>query len=290
MSDDPRSRRTVAGVVLTIGLLAGCGSIAGGGVATPSPSETVTPAPVPTEVPTPTPVEQLAPGITRNGVKDPLTLAEAHESVLSTRSETVKLRREVRYANGDLRSLRIQETWVTADRRQFHTVITVNGSFPPFRGDRLEFYSDGQSIYQATVIPNRSSYYRLPIDRYREQNDIDVVLSSPDAGTVFLLFTVMDTREADLIVGQRMLRYRLTSRHLVRPSMLAEAEDVTEPRNATLRAIVDERGVLREYTLRYDATVDGRNVTVTKSGIHTAIEHTTVDPPQWVPTAMNRTA
>ncbi len=292
MPDIPgnRSRRRVAGIVIAIALLAGCGSLSGGGVPSASPDETVTPAPVPTEAPTPTPIEQLAPGITENGVQDPLTLAEAHESELSNRSETVKLRREVRYANGDLRALRIQESRVSADRRQFHTVITSEGSFPPFRGDRLEFYSDGQTILQATVLPNQSSYYRLPLDRYREQNNIDVVLSSPDAGTVFLLFTVMDTRLADRIVGQRLIRYRLTSRRLVRPGMLAEAEDVTDPRNATLRAIVDERGILREYTLRYDATVDGRNVTVTKSGVHTAVGHTTVDRPEWVQTALNRTA
>lgn len=277
-------------VVITIGFLTGCGSIPGDGVARDADQTGVTPAPVPTEVSSPTPVEALVPGLTRRGVIDPLALAEAHESFLASRSETVRLRRVIRYENGDLRSRRVQVTRVTADRRRFHTVITVAGPHPPFFGDRLEFYSDGQTVVQATVLPNRTSFFRIPLERYRAENDIDVVLSSPDAGTVFLLFAAIETRMTVSIERSGRTRYRLRGTRLLRPGMLAEAEDVRNPRNVSLSAVVDDRGVLLEYSLRFDATLDDRNVTVAKSGSHSAIGNTTVEPPEWLARARNRTA
>lgn len=277
-------------VVIAIGILTGCASIPGEEVAGDADRTVVTPAPVPTEVPRPTPVEALAPGLTRQGVIDPLAVAEAHESLLASRSETVRLRRAVRYENGDLRSRRVQETRVTGDRRRFHTVITVAGPHPPFFGDRLEFYSDGQTVVQATVLPNRTSFFRIPLKRYRAENDIDVVLSSPDAGAVFLLFAAIETRMTASIERPGRTRYRLRGTRLLRPGMLAEAEDVRNPRNVSLSAVVDERGVLVQYSLRFDAILDGRNVTVAKSGSHSAIGNTTVEPPEWLGSEGNRTA
>lgn len=292
MFDEPTISRNSRAflVVIAIVMLAGCGSIAGSGVSDGPDRTALTPAPVPTELPSPTPVETVAPGVTRSGVIDPLALAEAHESYLASRSETVRLRRVVRYENGDLRSRRVQETRVSADRRRFHTVITVAGPQPPFFGDRLEFYSDGQTLLQATFLPNRSSFYRIPLEQYRDQNDIDVVLSSPDAGTVFLLFAAVETRVTARIERAGRIRYRLRSTRLVRPGMLAEAEDVQNPRNVSLFAVVDERGVLMEFSLRFEATLDGRDVAVAKAGTHTAIGATTVEPPEWFANERNRTA
>lgn len=270
--------------------LAGCGSIAVGGPSPEPDGTTVTPAPIPTERPTPTPVDQLAPGLTGNGVVDPLALAEAHESVLSVRSETVRLRRDVRYVNGELRSRRVQVTRVSANRQRFHTAITVGGSYPPFAGDRLEFYSNGNLLLQATFLPDHRSFFRLPLAEYREQNDVDVVISSPDAGTVYLLFAVVETRVTARVDRPDGTRYRVRGTQLVRPGTLAEAEDVRDPRNVSLSAVIDERGVVLDFTLRYDARIGNRSVTVVSSGTHTAIGNTTVPRPPWVATALNRTA
>ena len=275
-------------VLVVVGSIAGCSTITP--TSTDRPRQSVTPAPVPTEPTEPTPLPELAPGLTARGVVDPLALAAAHESELSSLSETVRLRRVVRYANGQLRSERIQVTRVSANRSRFHTIITVDGSYPPFIGDRLDFYSNGETVIQATILPNRSSFFRIPLKRYREENSIENVISSPDAGQVFLLFAVMETKVVARVERAGVMRYRLRATRLVRPATLAEAEDVDDPHNVSMTAIVDERGVLLEYTLRYDATVDGRRVTVISSGAHTAIGETTVHRPNWIDAAQNRTA
>lgn len=274
-------------VIVMVGSLAGCSSMAP--VSTEQPRTSITPAPVPTEPAEPTPIPELAPGLTARGVVDPLALAAAHETALSSRSETVRLRRVVRYANGELRSERIQVTKVNANRSRFHTVITVDGSYPPFFGDRLEFYTDGETLIQATILPNRSSFFRIPLERYREQNSIENVISSPDAGQVFLLFATVETRVVARVERAGRMQYRLRSTHLVRPGTLAEAEDVDDPHNVSLTAVVDQRGILLEFTLRYDATIDGRPVTVISSGSHSAIGRTTVPRPTWLELARNRT-
>ena len=274
-------------LVVIVVSFAGCSSIA-----TPStdqPPGAITAAPVPTNPAEPTPVPELAPGLTARGVVDPLALASAHETELSSHSETVRLRRVVTYADDELRSKRIQVTRVNANRSRFHTIITVDGSYPPFYGDRLEFYTDGETLIQATVLPNQSSYFQIPLERYREQNSIQNVISSPDAGQVFLLFAVVETRVIARIERSGRVRYRLESTRLRRPGTLAEAEDVDNPQNVSLTAVVDERGILLEYTLSYNASIDGQPVTVVSSGSHSAIGETTVPRPKWVDSALNRT-
>lgn len=276
------ARRRPYDTLLAVALLlaAGCSGLAG------DPTPTVTPAPVPTDTPVRTPVPALAPGVTADGVEDPLALVEAHDSALRGTSRTVRLVRTIRYPNGTLVARRVQVTRIAADGERFHTIIDTGGpEVTSFRG-RIEFWSDGSRLFQEITFDNRTSYAAMPLEAYERQSSIRI--TSPGGETFFLPVIAVETRVTGRVTRNGTTLYRLEGT-AARPDLLASATDADEPHNATLRALVDARGVVHEFRLAYDGTLDGRPVRVVLTGRYTGVGTTIVDRPSWYRAALNAT-
>jgi hypothetical protein len=92
-----------------------------------------------------------------------------------------------------------------------------------------------------------------------------------------------DLRTADRRVVDGSTRYRFVGslrRDRIDPPTL-----VTDPRDGRIEAVVTERGVVRRYRLSYDATLEGRPVTVVKTHAVVGIGRTTVPQPGWLDAA-----
>lgn len=281
MTVAPDRHRVLVAVLV---VLAGCS-----GLAEPreAPSVEVTPAPVPTDTPTPAP-PQLAPGVTAEGVVDPRALADAHAAVLRNTSKTVRTNETSWYAGyWVLRSHRHQVTRVAADPDRFHTAIEVDGPAAPFSAYRVEFWSDGERLLRRTV--DRDGIETAVVPPESRRNRTDAVVGRPDSRTVPFLFGLVETRVTSTFVRNGTTVYWIESTGLLRPRALASAENVSDPHDVELRALVDSRGFVRSLRFAYAARVDGRRIWVQWTTRYTDVGTTTVDRPAWYDGAVNAT-
>lgn len=245
-------------------LLAGCGGFAGFG----DPTPTLTPAEIPTET-TPTPRPWLAPGVTDAGVVDPTVLAAAHATTLRETTYTTLWNTTERTANGTLRFRSVTSARVGTGQRRYHYVHTNrrNGTVR-----RVERWSDGDRVLvlspngtvgvaRGTSDEPLSPERALPIDLTAERG-------------IERVFRAIETRVAGRSAVNGTTHYRLEGRGI-------RAPNPTPLRNASLSAIVDERGVVHEYRLAYTTRRVDEPVRVVVVVRFTGIGETTVERPAW---------
>lgn len=270
----PRSAAAVACAALLV--LAGCGAVTSGDGGTPT--TTLTPVEVPDDA-----IGDLAPGIGERRVTDRETVASVHRSVLTASSYRLDYRQVVEGPNGTLSTIQWNATAVperrayTVSRSQRSARLYV-GTGPDARIDL--WFHDG-------VVRNRF----IPADRQPRYWGYDEAvgagrLRAPTrtAETVATLaafeYRIVDRRTVD---GTRL--YTLRSTGLADPSLLDVPFVLDRPRNATLRAVVSETGVVRSYDLRYDARHRESHVRVRTSYAVSGVGTTTLPRPAWLTTA-----
>lgn len=249
------------------------------GAARTDRTATLTPVAVPTSPPTgspvlSTPVEwELAPGVTGTGVVDPFALATTHRRTLRDRSfrlvRTLNLTRQ----NGTLVRRTTRRATVAPNASRLHVVYT--GSYPIRAvAPRIELWWAGGP-----------ALFRLSGDgdvQYRRADDValaglvgELTLEDRIAG----LLSVTDTR----VVGREPddpVRVILVADGVGSESVLRLSPFLRDPRNVTVSLEVDIDGVVYEYRIAYDATLDGEGVRVVRRARFTFVEEP-AEPPAW---------
>lgn len=259
-------RTRVAALALLV-LLAGCGGTVG---STDTAEPTVTPAPVPgtpEDGPRPTPDFVSAPGIGQTGVVNAGALVGAHATVLGRTSFTAYINSTRRLPNGTVQSRYERRIQFAAEKDRFYYVLEQmdrRGSSMSRR--TIERWSGGQRVVQLSTVGDRRTSRIL--------RDTEPSRSFPENATnrvdLYRLFTVVDTELVEVFE-----RGGTTEFHLV-----GGPQRVPPLRNVTLRAVVDERGVITEYTVAY--TVGPEPIRVVVSARYERIGTTRVARPHWV--------
>lgn len=259
-------------------VLAGCS-----GFAPTNTETTMTPAPVPTGQATPvnrpaTPAEGL----------DARAVSFRHGAALTERSYTVHERTVVRYENGTVRSNLAIVRHVA--RGTYAATVNATGERHPLGAGRVrgEFWSDGPRLLY-TLTSDRTTYGVIDPANYSFWTNRYVALAYPRPGrTVYTPFRVTTARIAERTTAPT--RFRVVGNDTTAPQLIDVPPGVSAPRNASLRAHVDQNGIVRYYRFRYEATADGAPVTVTTVVRYEDIGRTTVERPGWYEKAVNESA
>jgi len=243
-------------------LLAGCGGVASG-PATETPR--VTPVEVPTT--TPQPDRFVAPGMTADRLVDPGALQQSHAATLANTSHTFREVVTRRAPNGTLLS-------------RYVTLVTRNGTTIRYRfdGDRragddgpwpVDRYVTGDRVYTARTNGTATTY---AVDAVSETGRRVPLSPSDYAASVTRVFGLLPIQVEETVRSGDRTRYYLET---------AEPRDVPPLRNATFTGAVTPEGVIDDYRVSYEASRDGRPVTVTVTVSIDDLGTTRVARPVW---------
>jgi hypothetical protein len=280
-------------------VLAGCGGVwpvddpASGGVDGDATS-TVTPAPLPEEEP------EFPPGVDRRGVVDAERLAEAHGTAIANASYTVRSNRTVEYANGSLRSSLVVEVALARNRTFLATAATAGPGAPVFLGvppARATFWSNGSLYVRRFTTRGETTYNQFDPGqqfagtwRYWART-VPFGGRSGRPGSFYTeTLGVVPTRVTGRETAGNASLVHLVGRGSpgsVEGTPLDGGGSLGSARNVSLRATVDQRGVVRSLSLDYDATADGRPVHVSWTVHYRAVGRTTVGRPSWFDRAVD---
>ena len=275
------SRAPLATAVVALVVLAGCGS-AVAPAPDGTPTRTVTPAPVPvpqqTEAPQSRRPSELAPGLSAEGVFDPVRLADAHAAALSNASFTAVRKERRRYANGSLRSRYRSAVRVSAGGDRFRYELNQTDLRDGRTSEqRLARYSDGSTVYVATTRGGKTTYSVVGgSETPAEPSTVLPGNATARFGVLRLFgslrFDVLDRRTVD-------------GRTVYRVGVENDSRTLGGLRNVTMNATVREDGLVTAYRLGYD--VDDIRVAVVVE--FRRVGETRVTPPEWLPAARNAT-
>jgi len=261
------SRPALALAACLLVVAAGCN--AGG-------APTVTPAPVPEEGPATG--SELAPGVSRSEVTDPLRLATAHSRRLANSSFRRVTTLTVRQGGDTLRSS-VETVRADAATGRYSVSVSQNAStgYPvqPFAA-RVQLWRNG-SVRLVRFVQTDTVNYRVERD---PSGPVPVEMLS-DGGRTAAVLEVFALE----VLGRGEDGYRFRSTRLLAPSGLDPPAALENPRNASLTVVITEQGLVRRYTVRYEATLDGEPVVVSRSSRITGVGATAVGPPGWAEAA-----
>lgn len=264
-------------------------AVAGYGVYSAAPQQTgevpVASAATTTQTPVPTttgPPEQLAPGLTRDGVTDASTLAGAHADQVRNDSYTVVVAGTTWNANRSVYWRVDSYARVGAGGSPVLFVWNTSGVPPDvstLRSDIAIWHNDTQSFARHVDANGTAHYHRSAPER-------DVLGSTPGRGpAIRSLFGAVNTTVVERIERNDTTLYRVVSTAQPR-SMVSD-----RPRsNYSLSALVDSSGLVHRYRVSYDVHEDGRTLHRSRTWRLSAIGTTTVGEPAWLDDAVNATA
>ncbi|WP_299265881.1 hypothetical protein [Halorientalis sp.] len=254
---------TAAAALCLLAVLAGCGGVLDDR-ATPAPVE-VGNASVPT-------------GITADEV-DASTLAASHDVVLGSTNYTVRVS-EVITTNGTVlrNATRNRRVSQGADRYLFRRTQYASGFPTSSLAPVLTYWYDG-----TTVVQRIGTGAGIRVDRFSAgpSGPLNDPTSHRGIARIFKSFELQPNRT----LGDGPVR--LTTVRLSNPQTAPTPSFVGSPRNATLTALVDDRGYIRSYRLAYDADASAVSepVRVVRRVRFTDLGATTVERPTWAEAA-----
>jgi hypothetical protein len=269
-------------------LLSGCNAFSGGDTAE---TPLVTPADVPTEEPRS--VRGFAPGLTRQGVVDPIALGRAHEVTLTNTSYTVLSKHTVRYPNGTIRTRGTTTTQVvdSADRyymirEQYRPTVDDANHTSMMRA----YWSDGTRVLVAVSRNNNTIYKNNKLSPKTHSYIYDY----QQGKRFFDLFSAIDTHIVNHTTRNGTMLYRLALTEITQPNLLMEVgHRYKNSRNITFYAVIDSRGLVHEYRLAYTATLtetsQPTSIRTVETVHYTRIGNTTVERPPWYHAANSTT-
>jgi hypothetical protein len=259
-------------------VLAGCNGLVLGGDETST--STLTPVAVPTDEPTPTPVSRLAPGLTGQGVTNAFALGEAHASALDDTSYTMRESHTVEYANGTVYNHGTTDVRLTTNESRYSLHQNASGTL--FGGGTFAraIWSNGERVITAETT-NDSTSYDAP--RNVEGEPIPpreaLMFDSTKRQQLYAYLGAVETRVTDRTTRNGTTLYRVAATNVTDPA--AFEVQWTNPRNLSLVALVDSRGLVHEYRLDYTATLGGSPVDINRRVRYTDLGNTTVERPPW---------
>jgi len=270
------TRHLAALALLGVLALAGCAGLFGS-----DPTGTTTPpsaaAPV-ASTPTPSPGGgAYPPGLSENGVDNASELARTHRALLANRSHTKLVNETTRYANGSLRyRTRTRARSVPTDGEpRYHTVQTFAGPAQ----ERLSPYPEAERI-------ERYAAERTGVHIVRPDGSNTELVSRSDLHREVLevTFHAFDVRLAPPTACGDLTCYRLRSTKLTAPERLGQSlvrRAGWEVTQGSLVALVDERGLVREYRVEYAVETPSESYTTVRTVGITAVGNTSLERPAW---------
>lgn len=277
----------VAGVLLVVAI-AGCSGLPG---IDTRPAVTVTPAAVPGD---PTSTATATPDARSAGrpFSDPAAMAAAHRAVLANTSYTVVATQTVRFpATGRTARWRMFGRFA-ADGQVLIETVRDGAAFGRRAPLRVDYYADGRVIVEA-FRPHGSAAVNVVDARRYDVPPRDVVPADPQLeGELARVLGSTSIQSLSRVMAEEQPyeRVRVTATGPAsgaRSPRLAPGESATD---LTARLVIDERGLVHEYHLRYDAWLGGEPVRVTRTVRYVAIGSTHVERPPWAAMALNDTA
>ena len=272
-------------------VLAGCSGFSGAGPdsgGSDASRANVTPAPVPA-VDTP---ERLAPGLTADGVTNASALADAHDAAVRRASVTVRSNRSIEYANGTLR----QRTTGTVRVGRNGTAYAARYEFTgrplwldPDSPDIVRtgyYWSAGERTLRTVAFANETTRYEdlsaalgASVRRSLTRPGQEYERLLEDTETRVIARTTRNGRELYVVEASGM-----TSQYF------SWYRGFENPRDATMRLLVDERGVVRRHRFAYTATIEATaTVRIVERVRYTDLGNTTVERPPWYDEALRAT-
>ncbi len=242
-----------------------------------APTPTVTPAPVPDSgEPTGT---GIAPGVSRAGITDPVRLEGAHRRALANTSFHRKTMLTVRQQG---RTVRSSVETVQADTTAGRYNVTLRErtspdySIRPF-ASRIQLWGNS-SVRLVRFVRINEVNYRVERDPPRS-TPIEELADSARAAALLDAFAVR-------VTGRTDDGYRLRSTRLLVPAALDTPSVFEGVHNASLTAVVTERGLVKRYRVRYEGEINDEPAVVVLTSRITSVGATTVEPPDWAAEAV----
>lgn len=268
--------------VALLAVLAGCSGLQ------PAPAEpvSVTPAEVPQAESTPTTPTATAPGRS-TAAADYSAVAGAHRSLLGNASYTVHATQTIRYPEAGRHGVRQLSGRFDAAGR-FHAELTRSGTVYGVTSPTLtRYYADGQ---QVLVQPGRNRSEGVRVTARDELEDPTAVLPMDPRFASELRQVFATTRVVNLTQlardGHPYQRVLVRVRGPVERSPPPPLVSTTVIRNLTAAIVIDERGFVQRFSVRYDASIVGKPAIVTLSARYEAVGDTTVERPAWAERAL----
>lgn len=222
----------------------------------------------------PTQETDLPPGLSADGVTDPLALADAHQEALRDASYTISTTHEVRRPNGTLIGHGTTTSKVAPGGESFHTVATrtyrsANGSLG-LEHVETATWVDGDRAVTARDLPDRPT-------EYGERSAANPSLR-PETGwdDLYTAFSSVNTTVATQTEQNGTTLYKVVS------TSQPESESVYAG-DATYSAVafVGSDGIVRTFRQTYPTTYDDRPAIATRTVRVTAVGDTDVERPAW---------
>ena len=227
----------------------------------------------------------VAPGLTEDGLADPVALADAHADSLDGESLTFEERRVQRYDDGSVRWRENRTVRAASNRTRYLMVTDLVGR--PMLGDdggRAEVFADGDRIYRSVQTANGSwtDVLREADGDPAKPRRVPIDLARSDE--IYVLLNVFDVNGSENVerLAPDSQRYRLRSSTIDTPELLASRLELDEVRNATLEAVVTPDGRVEEYRVGYEGVHDGAVVRGEATVWYDEVGETTVEVPDWV--------
>lgn len=216
---------------------------------------------------------EYPPGLSPEGVTDPLALADAHRDALRNASYTATTVHAIRRPNGSLLSQGTTTSRVASGGASYYTVTTQSqaNATRPLGIVRFELgvWANETSAVLARQVADRDPTYRQVT---RERAPFD-----PDANWELLYSAFGAT---DTTVVEESERDGTTLFRVVSTGRKAESAYPNHVRYSFV-AVVDSQGVVRSFQQTYRTTFDEGPAVVTRTVQVTAVGNTTVEKPEW---------
>jgi len=273
------ARVSSATAVVAILVLAGCGgAVVPGTDGTPTRTVTPAPVPVPQEPSTPRGSPPLAPGLSEEGVFDPVRLADAHAATLSNASFTAIREERRHYENGSFRSAYRSVVRMAADGERFRYELNQTDVREGTRHEqRLARYADGSVVYVATTRRGETTY--SVVGGPESPADPATILPGNATARFGVLRLFGSLRFG--VLGSRTVDGRTIHRLTVENG----SGTLGGLRNVTMNATVREDGLVTAYRLSYDVG----DLRVAVAVEFRRVGETEITPPAWLPAARNAT-
>jgi hypothetical protein len=273
-------RTTVASVaVVILVLVSGCNGLFGSDKTTPS----VTPAAVPTDSPTrATPDQQIAPGVSDNGITNASALLTAHTAILNNTSFTRRQNTTTLYTNGSV-IFRGMSILRAGDRGEgFYRRLTYDWRSPistRIVRERIETWSNGDQTFSQIIFSNNTTRYARSSQSFRADASGPPTTASMLRSIVQLPGTLLTPANSTIVTYTTRNDTQMYRIH----SMFH-----TSSMSYTIELLVDERGVIHESTIIRVPTHSAK-ISITSASYSNIGTTVPPDQPPWYSRAKNAT-
>lgn len=214
---------------------------------------------------------EFPPGLSEEGVTDPLALAEAHQQALDNESYTMSTTFAYRTLNGTVLGQGATATRVAPGGESYYSVTSQRNenASETLEGDTydIEVWANETGAAVARNVPDSEITYEL--------QDRSNAPMSPNSQweTLYSAFATTNTTLVGEVERDGTTLYKIASTSPTDEAVAGQTSDFT--------ALVDADGVVRSFQMTQRTTIDDEQATFTTTFHVTQIGNTTVEQPDW---------